>query len=88
MPTDSRDSIHEMLKSIDEHAAVLQNNLHYQFCLQSLCNNLPVLQLAPVSPTLEEMCVKYMIMQNRFQVQWKQPICGIVFANDLYQPSQ
>ena len=30
--TDLRDIIHDMLKAIDEHALILQNNLHYQFC--------------------------------------------------------
>ena len=30
----------------------MQNNLHEQFCLQALYYNLPVLQLAPVSPTI------------------------------------
>ena len=50
MWTDLRDIIHDMLKSIDEHALILQNNLHYQFCPQALCYNLPVLQLAPTSP--------------------------------------
>ena len=49
--TDSRDITHDIFKSIDEHAVVLQNNLHLQFSLQALCYNLPVLQLAPVSPT-------------------------------------
>ena len=47
--TDSRDITHDLLKHIDEHALVLQNNLHKQFCPQALCYNLPVLQLAPVS---------------------------------------
>jgi len=47
---DSGDITHDMLKSIEEHIVVLQNNLHYQCCLQALCYNLPVLQLAPVSP--------------------------------------
>ena len=51
--TDSRDITHDMLKSIDEYAGVLQNNLHEQFCLQALCFNFPVLQLAPFSPTAE-----------------------------------
>ena len=50
---DSGDITHDMLKSIEEHVVVLKNNLHYQYCLQALRYNLPVLQLAPVSPKLK-----------------------------------
>ena len=46
MNFDSRDITHDMLKSIDEHALVLQDNL----LEQALYYKLPVLQLAPVSP--------------------------------------
>ena len=45
MPTDSRHITHDVLKSIDKHVFVLQNNL------QAICYNLPVLQLAPISPS-------------------------------------
>ena len=39
-----------MFKSIDGHALVLQNNLHWQFLLQNPCYNIPELKLASVSP--------------------------------------
>jgi len=54
MSTDSRDNTTDMLKSIDEHAVVLQNNLHYKFCLQAFCYNVPVLiTTCPSLPYLE-----------------------------------
>ena len=37
-----RDITYDTLKFIDEHALVLQNNLHKQFCPQALCYNLHV----------------------------------------------
>ena len=43
-----RDITYDTLKFIDEHALVLQNNLHKQFCPQALCYNLHV-TTSPVS---------------------------------------
>ena len=98
MSTDSREIIHYMLKSIDEHAVVLQNNLHYQFCLQVLYCNLPVLQLAPVSPNVilnMHKSIKSCVMNNGVQSVFfyshvglrqgdnSSPLLFAIFLNDM-----
>ena len=46
---DSPDSTRDILKSIGERNVALLINLHYQFCLQALCYNIPMLQLTPLT---------------------------------------